>query len=253
MLGSQLLIVGGQVGAARLLWLAGIVLWVVLMYAFFTAVVVRDQKPSLEAGLNGGWLLSIVATQAVSVLGTLLSSGLPGSRDGILFFTLCLYLLGAMLYLMIITLIFYRFTFMPLSMQQLTPPYWINMGAVAITTLAGSSLLLQDDTWPLMAAVAAVPDRLHAVLLGGRDLVDSAPDPARRVAARRSTLSAAVRPAVLGHGVPHRHVHRVHLPVGAGDGARLPDQRSGSHRVRRPGRMGGHLRRSVAIAGVVPG
>ena len=149
-LGSQLLIVGGQVGAARLLWMAGTVLWVVLMYTFFTAVVVRDQKPSLEAGLNGSWLLSIVATQAVSVLGTLLSSGLPDSRDGILFFTLCLYLLGAMLYQMIITLIFYRFTFMPLSMQQLTPPYWINMGAVAITTLAGSSLLLQGESWRLL-------------------------------------------------------------------------------------------------------
>ena len=149
-LGSQLLIVGGQVGAARLLWMAGTVLWVVLMYTFFTAVVVRDQKPSLEAGLNGSWLLSIVATQAVSVLGTLLSAGLPDSRDGILFFTLCMYLLGAMLYLMIITLIFYRFTFMPLSTQQLTPPYWINMGAVAITTLAGSSLLLQGESWRLL-------------------------------------------------------------------------------------------------------
>ena len=53
-----------------------------------------------------------------------------------------MYLLGAMLYLSIITLIFYRFTFFPLTAEQLTPPYWINMGAVAITTLAGSPLLL---------------------------------------------------------------------------------------------------------------
>ena len=42
-----------------------------------------------------------------------------------------------MLYLRIITLIFYRFTFLPLTPSRLTPPYWINMGAVAITTLAG--------------------------------------------------------------------------------------------------------------------
>ena len=32
----------------------------------------------------------------------------------------------------------------------MTPPYWINMGAVAITTLAGSSLLLQSDRWSFL-------------------------------------------------------------------------------------------------------
>jgi tellurite resistance protein TehA-like permease len=61
-----------------------------------------------------------------------------------------MYLLGAMLYLTIITLIFYRFTFVSLTVDQMTPPYWINMGAVAITTLAGSSLLLQAAHWPFL-------------------------------------------------------------------------------------------------------
>ena len=45
------------------------------MYAFFTAVVVRETKPSLETGINGAWLLAIVSTQSVSVLGTLLAPG----------------------------------------------------------------------------------------------------------------------------------------------------------------------------------
>jgi tellurite resistance protein TehA-like permease len=62
-----------------------------------------------------------------------------------------MYLLGAMLYLTIITLIFYRFTFLPMTMERLTPPYWINMGAVAITTLAGSTLLLARGASPLLA------------------------------------------------------------------------------------------------------
>lgn len=47
-----------------------------------------------------------------------------------------------MLYLLLITLIFYRFTFVNFATAQLTPPYWINMGAVAITTLAGARLIL---------------------------------------------------------------------------------------------------------------
>lgn len=150
-LGSQIAIVTGDTTAARILWLVGIGLWVVVMYAFFTATVVRESKPSLETGINGAWLLGIVATQSVSVLGTQLAPGMGTDREGVLFFTLCMYLLGAMLYLTIITLIFYRFTFLALTMEQLTPPYWINMGAVAITTLAGSSLLIQAETWPFLA------------------------------------------------------------------------------------------------------
>jgi len=59
-----------------------------------------------------------------------------------------------MLYLAIITLIFYRFTFLPLATAALTPPYWISMGAVAITTLAGSSLLLARERSPLLVELA---------------------------------------------------------------------------------------------------
>jgi tellurite resistance protein TehA-like permease len=45
-----------------------------------------------------------------------------------------------MLYLWLIALIFYRIVFRPLTAAELTPPYWINMGAMAISTLAGVSL-----------------------------------------------------------------------------------------------------------------
>jgi len=149
-LGSQLVLVAARPDVARVLWAIGIGLWFLIMYAFFTATIVRQNKPSLEAGINGAWLIAIVATQSVSVLGTLLSAGMSEGRELALFHALCMYLLGAMLYLTIITLIFYRFTFLELTMERLTPPYWINMGAVAITTLAGSTLLLAADSWPFL-------------------------------------------------------------------------------------------------------
>jgi tellurite resistance protein TehA-like permease len=148
-LGSQLVVVAHAPEGARVLWGVAIVLWVIVMYGFFTAVVVREQKPSLEEGINGAWLLAIVATQAVAVLGSLLAPGME-TPEPVLFGALCMYLLGAMLYLTIITLIFYRFTFLPMTMEGLTPPYWINMGAVAITTLAGSTLLLARKGLPLL-------------------------------------------------------------------------------------------------------
>ncbi len=147
--GVQVLVVAHDVAVARALWFAGIGLWVVVMYGFFAAVVVRQHKPSLEAGINGAWLLAIVATQGVSVLGSLLAPHMSQAAP-VLFVALCMYLLGAMLYLTIITLIFYRFTFIEMTMERLTPPYWINMGAVAITTLAGSTLLLARHTDPFV-------------------------------------------------------------------------------------------------------
>jgi tellurite resistance protein TehA-like permease len=141
-LGSQLVIVAGQYQAAGVLWVVGLLLWTLIMYTFFTSVTVRENKPALESGLNGTWLIAAVATQSVSVLGTLLANHFRAYREPLLFFTLCMFLLGCMLYLLLITLIFYRFTFFSLTTAALTPPYWINMGAVAITTLAGARLIL---------------------------------------------------------------------------------------------------------------
>lgn len=149
-LGSALLIVVDRFRPALVLWLAGIGLWIVIMYTFFTAVTVRENKPSIATGLNGAWLLAVVATQSISVLGTLLVSRLTDYREPILFFTLCMFLVGCMLYLPLITLIFYRFTFVDVTMAALTPPYWINMGAVAITTLAGARLIIAAPAWQLL-------------------------------------------------------------------------------------------------------
>ena len=152
-LGSQLIIVAGQTDAATVLWFIGLVLWAVIMYSFFTFVTIRENKPPLENGLSGAWLISAVATQSISVLGTLLASRFEAFREPILFLTLCMFLVGCMLYLLLITLIFYRFTFLNLTSATLTPPYWINMGAVAITTLAGARLILAAPEWSFLTEI----------------------------------------------------------------------------------------------------
>ena len=72
-LGSQLVIVAGQYTVAGILWLIGLLLWGIIMYTFFTAVTVRENKPPMETGISGTWLLAAVATQSISVLGTLLA------------------------------------------------------------------------------------------------------------------------------------------------------------------------------------
>jgi tellurite resistance protein TehA-like permease len=153
-LGSQLIIVVGQYRVAAALWFVGMLLWLLIMYTFFTAVTVRADKPEFETGISGTWLLAAVATQSVSVLGTLLAEYFTTYRDSLLFFTLCMFLLGCMLYLILITLIFYRFTFVKLTTVTLTPPYWINMGAVAITTLAGARLIIEVPKWSFLGEIS---------------------------------------------------------------------------------------------------
>ena len=149
-LGSQLVVVAGELEVARVLWFIGAGMWVIVTYAFFTATITRTEKPTLEAGINGAWLIATVATQSVAVLATLVAPTMGEARELVLFIALSMYLLGASLYMTIITLIFYRFTFLEMTIERLTPPYWINMGAVAITTLAGSMLLLAADSWSLL-------------------------------------------------------------------------------------------------------
>src|SRR5680860_1619637 len=59
-----------------------------------------------------------------------------------IFLTLCLFLLDCIFYLYIMSLIIYRIPFFPLNATELGAPYWINMGATAISTLAGSTLII---------------------------------------------------------------------------------------------------------------
>src|SRR5699024_8789507 len=148
--GRQLIVVADKFTIAILIWFLAILLWGIIMYIFFTAVTIRKNKPSMADGINGAWLIAAVATQSVSILGTLLSPYLEHGVEVVLFYTLCMYFLGCMLYLNIITLIFYRFTFVDFKYEMLTPPYWINMGAVAITTLAGATLILHADRYSLL-------------------------------------------------------------------------------------------------------
>jgi tellurite resistance protein TehA-like permease len=152
-LGSQCLVIGESVTAALALWIAGIALWAILTYSIFALLTVKTEKPPLADGINGGWLISVVAAQAVSVLGAQLAPHLGSHAPEALVFSLAMWLGGGMLYLWIIALIFYRYTFFPMSPSDLAPPYWINMGAAAISTLAGTMLAGAAPSSPVLEQV----------------------------------------------------------------------------------------------------
>lgn len=148
-LGTQNAVVIGAKDVGYVLWWLGLSLWFVIMYTFFTAVTVRARKPTLAHGINGAWLIAAVSTQSVVVLRSVLDTAVPPAEI-VQFQVIAMFLIGAMLYLAIIPLIFYRLTFVPMRHEDFSPPYWINMGAVAISTLAGSMLVQRGAVWPML-------------------------------------------------------------------------------------------------------
>jgi tellurite resistance protein TehA-like permease len=144
-LGSQFALLTSNQSAALALWITGLTLWSILIFAFFTVMTVKEHKPPLETGINGAWMLIVVSTQSIPVLGMLVASRFSAWQEPFLFAMLGFFLLGCMFYILFIALIIYRFTFLPIVAKEMTPPYWINMGAVAITTLAGANILLKGQ------------------------------------------------------------------------------------------------------------
>lgn len=153
-LGSQFLLLADGFAAALAFWIVAVTLWIGLTYAIFTAFTIKERKPALDEGLSGAWLLAVVATQSIAVLSALLAAriGQPYKLE-MNFFALSMWLWGGMLYIWMMSLIFYRYTFFPFSPGDLSPPYWINMGAMAISTLAGSLLIINAPEAPYLLSL----------------------------------------------------------------------------------------------------
>jgi tellurite resistance protein TehA-like permease len=149
-LGSQFAVIDHNLAVARWFLWPAIALWLLCMYGVFTLLTVREGKPSLAEGINGGWLTAVVATQSICVLGCLVAPTFGDRQELMLFGLLSFWLCGGMLYIWMISLIFYRYMFFRFSPSDLMPPYWINMGAMAISGLAGAMLIRAAPASPLL-------------------------------------------------------------------------------------------------------
>ncbi|SIT86794.1 Tellurite resistance protein TehA [Pontibaca methylaminivorans] len=153
-LASQFIVLDGNIVVGKVLWGLGCLLWVGLTYTIFTALTVCRDKPTLDRGISGGWLLAVVATQAVAVSSALIATEVAQPhRLELNLLALSMWLWGGMLYIWMMSLIFYRYTFFRFSPSDLTPPYWINMGAMAISTLGGSLLIGNAPDAPFLTSI----------------------------------------------------------------------------------------------------
>ena len=153
--GTELDLQMADVGLATVFLAAAAILWLVMTYAELVVLMAERDKPGLAHGLDGGWLVIVVAPQSVAVLMVLLAAGsdFAATAPALMFAALALWLGGGVLYLWISTLIVHRYVFVPLVPQDLSPADWINMGAAAISALAGATLARHATLSPVLGEV----------------------------------------------------------------------------------------------------
>jgi tellurite resistance protein TehA-like permease len=107
--------------------------------------------------LGPSWLsrtLLVVASAGLAVLSVALVPAWP-SQSGLLApFATGLWSVGLVLYLLLVSLILLRWLTVAMTPQTLGPPYWILMGATAITVLVGAKILGLPGTLPVVRATA---------------------------------------------------------------------------------------------------
>lgn len=149
-LGNQFAILAANMTAAHWLFWLGVICWIFILWGCFYYIFTKNPKPAIADGINGAWLVATVSTQSIVILGATIAKSVGWNLEIAFFFFCALFVLGLMLYIFVITSIFYRFSFASMQPRELNPTYWINAGAVAITTLAGATLVLHTGETPIL-------------------------------------------------------------------------------------------------------
>lgn len=136
----------GHLGTAMALLVVGGVGWLVLGYLIpWTAAFGGVDRP-IVAVANGTWFIWVVASQSVAVLTATIQPTVGAGRDELALVAVCCWSIGAFLYAAVGLLAAARLLLYDIRPADLTPPYWVAMGATAITVLAGARVVRMPGT-----------------------------------------------------------------------------------------------------------
>jgi len=130
----------GRYHIAAVLLAVGGISWIVLSYLVPWRVLLnRGDRPVL-AGADGTWFNWVVAAQSVAIGTAVLEPTFDTGRREIALLAIVSWSVGVFLYAAVGMVVAIRLLVYGLRPADLTPPYWIAMGATAITVLAGSQI-----------------------------------------------------------------------------------------------------------------
>lgn len=128
--------------------------WLMLTYGVPASLLLTRAHDSVLGGVNGTWLLWVVSTQSLALTASVLVPVWPSQAGLLAPVATGLWSVGLLLYLLLVSLILLRWLTVAMTPETLGPPYWILMGATAITVLTGAKILGLPGTLPAVRATA---------------------------------------------------------------------------------------------------
>jgi tellurite resistance protein TehA-like permease len=158
-LGSRLAADGHSWATVGLL-IVSILAWLLLTYGVPLMLITRHGTQPALAGVNGTWFVWVVGTQSLAVSATVLPPPVPATAVAL---SVACWSVGVVLYVMVAALVLTSLLQYPVRPAELTPAYWVFMGATAISVLAGAQILLLPAD-PLVTAARPVIAGLCIIL-----------------------------------------------------------------------------------------
>jgi tellurite resistance protein TehA-like permease len=160
-LGTRFVIAGHHaVGLVALVvgWLG----WLLLGYLVpWTAVLGHARRPIL-LDANGTWFIWTVASQSIAVLAAALEPTAGWGQRELALLAVFSWSIGVFLYAGTGMFVAARMLLYPLRPGDLTPPYWVAMGATAITVVGGARIVQMADA-PIVTATRGLIASLSVV------------------------------------------------------------------------------------------
>jgi tellurite resistance protein TehA-like permease len=153
----------GFTSIALSLWLFALLAWLALIYFSFAVLIFLNTAERANV-VEGSWLIAIVATESLVILGTLIAPAAGGLGGTVFVLIHMLWGIGIGLYGIFIALLAHRIFFVDVRFDDITPALWLVMGVAAITTNAGSTLVLTDSGMPFLLSMRPFIDGVTLIM-----------------------------------------------------------------------------------------
>lgn len=148
---------------AVICWIVAFLAWSSLLYLSFSVMTFLPHSHTVNV-VHGGWLIAIVATQSLVLLGVEIAPYFGEYASYMLVEVHLLWSLGLVLYGIFVTLFCYRIFFQRFEPEDISPLLWVIMGAAAIGVSAGTSLLNANVSLAFLLALRPFIDGMVMIL-----------------------------------------------------------------------------------------
>lgn len=150
---------------AAYLWLLAFFVWLALIYVGFAVLALLNTGQAADV-IHGGWLLAVVGTESLVILGVAVTPVTKGVGPPVILLVHMLWGLGLALYAIYMAQFTYRLFYFEVAPDHMTPVLWVVMGAAAISTNAGSNLIVTASNQRFLDAMLPFVDGVTLVVWG---------------------------------------------------------------------------------------